>query len=221
MMAKRFLGLQVALAIAALSYMYALTAPGKDAALEGAIAKMKFVNLFSSVTKSPTSGTAIAASLINMTGAKAAGWTNGKMVYLETLGGAVTNLTAKRTYFIVGEVAEGFEIAEEEGGAGIKMAGAELTVGTKFNLLTELSGGGTKREATAWNAVTKGEVTESATPKIKVPAGKTVTHAGWFEKEAEGTGKCFAVEKLTEPETYGGAGEYTLSSDKLEANTAA
>jgi len=195
-----------------------LTAYGADAALTGAIEKMKFANLFSSVTKAPTSNTAIAASLINMTGSEAAGWTNGKMVYIKALTGAITNILPKRTYFIVGMTANGFELAEEEGGVAIKVEGHILeTATTEFQLLKEINATG-KRFATKFKAVTLRTTEDENKPEITVPAATTVTHAGWFDNETIAAGKCHAVEALTEAETFAAEGKFTLSSDKLESS---
>src|ERR1700684_1751643 len=114
-----------------------LTGYGKNAALEGVTAKALWLGGFSAVGKAPTSNTAVAASLINMTGSKAAGWTNGKLVVCRSITGGVTNILAKETFYIVGEVTNGFELALEESGTAIKVAGHELETGsTEFALLT-------------------------------------------------------------------------------------
>jgi hypothetical protein len=197
----------------------ALTAYGADAALTGAVEQMKWANLFSSVTKLPTGATAIGASLITMAGAKAAGWTNGKMVYAKAVTGAVENILPKRTYFIIGETAEGFELAEEEGGAAIKVAGHNLeAASTEFQLLKEVNVTG-KRVATKFKLpVVKRLAEEEITPEITVSAVTEVTHAGWFDTEAIAAGKCRAVEALTLAEKFEAEGKFTLSSDKLESS---
>jgi hypothetical protein len=197
----------------------ALTAYGKNQALLGATAKMAFVGLFSSSKFAATSGTSIGASLINMTGAKAKGFTNGKIVMIRVLTASVTGLVAERPYYVVGEVTNGFELALQEGGTAVKVAGAELTTASEFAVLTEISGGSYARVATTWGAASNGEISDTAAEVIKVPAATTVTDAGWWEKLATGTGATGiqAVAKLTEPESFGAEGEYKVSSDKLEA----
>lgn len=196
------------------------TAYAKNAALTGATGKMAWLGLFSSGTFPPTSGTAIAASLINMTGAKAKGFVNGASVVFREVTPSVTGIVATRPYFVVGEVTNGFEVASEEGGTAIKVAGHELEAATtKVALLTELSGGGYKRVKATWGVPANGEVADTAAEVIKVPAGKEVTDAGWWE--AESTGKLASATKLTTPENFGAEGEFKVTSDTLEANPVA
>jgi hypothetical protein len=198
----------------------ALTATSKNAALTGAVTKMGWVGLFKSVVFAPTSGTVIGASLINMTGAKAKGYVNGAVVVFRELTGGVTGLVALRPYYVVGEATNGFEVALEEGGAAVKVAGHELEgASTKVALLTELSGGGYKRQKATWGAAANGEITDTASEAIKVPAGNEITDAGWWEGEA--TGKLAAAQKLENPESFGGEGEYKVTADKLESGTVA
>jgi hypothetical protein len=202
----------------------ALTVYGVNEAITGAIAKMKFVGLFGFTTSggepkfAATSGTAIGATLINMTGAKAKGFTNGKIVMIRKLTASVTGLVAERPYYIVGEVTNGFELALKEGGTAVKVAGAELTTTSEFIVLTELTGGSYTRVAATWGAVAEGEVADTAAEVIKVPAGFTVTDAGWWEKITAGSGATgvYAVVKLEVPEPYGAEGEYKVTADKLE-----
>ena len=197
-----------------------LTGYGKNAALEGVTAKALWLGGFSSVGKAPTSNTAVAASLINMTGSKAAGWTNGKLVVCRSITGGVTNILAKETFYIVGEVTNGFELALEESGTAIKVAGHELETGsTEFALLTELTGGGYKRIKTTWGTVKAGEVSDTAKELLKIPAGAEITDVGWWEGES--TGKVIETQKLTTAEKYGSEGTYEITADSLEANTVA
>jgi hypothetical protein len=198
----------------------ALTVNGENAAINGATAKMAFVSMYGFPTSGaepkfkPTSGTAIGASLITMTGAKAKGFTNGRIVMIRKLTAAVTGLVAERPYYIVGEVTNGFELAKAEGGAAVKVAGHELEADTEIIVLQEAA---VARIATAWGAASEGEATD-AERIIKVKAGWTVTDACWWEKLATGSGATgvFSVQKLTEPEAYSAEGEYKLTSDKLE-----
>jgi hypothetical protein len=193
-----------------------LTAYGKNAGLTGATGVMKFIGAFTSVVKPPTSGTAIAASLINMTGSKAAGWTNGKAVSIRKLTGSVTGLVAERTYFIVGEVTNGFELALEEGGTGVKVAGHELeAASSEFALLTEVTGGSYKRIKTTWGAAAGGSITDTAAEVLTIPAATTVTDIGFWE--AESTGKLTSAVKAEAPEVFAKEGEYKISGDTLEA----
>lgn len=201
----------------------ALTAYGKNTAITAAAAKMAYLGLFSSATWPATSGTAINASLINLTGAKGKGFTNNAIVMIKTLTASVTGLVAQRPYYVVGETTNGFELALEEGGTAVKVTGAELTSATEFDLLTELTGGSYARVAATWGAASKGEISDTAAEAIKVPAGKTVSYAGWWEKSTGGAGATglFACAKLETPETFGGEGEYKVTADKLEANPVA
>jgi hypothetical protein len=197
-----------------------LTAYGKNAALTGATTKMGWVGLFKSVVFAVTSGTAVGASLLNMTGAKAKGYVNGSIVVFREVTPGVTSILAKRPYYVVGEVTNGFEVSLEEGGAAVKVAGTELlAASTKIALLTEVSGGGYARKKATWATAAGGEVSDTAAEALKVPASTEITDAGWWEGES--TGKLAAAEKLEVAETYGAEGEYKVTSDKLEANAAA
>lgn len=202
----------------------AATSYGKNAAVNGWTALAKFLGAFTSVTKPPTSETAIGASLINMTGAKAAGWTNNKQVFVRKLTGAVTGLLKEgRTLYIVGEVTNGFELAYEEGGTGIKVAGHALeAASTELDLLTEVTGGTYARQSATWGTSKNGEAEDTAKEKIPIPASTTVTHIGWFEKVTVGTGKegLQAAVKLVVPESFGSEGVFEATSDKFEGNVA-
>lgn len=204
-----------------------LTAQGKNEALAGATGKMTYVGLLSSVKKAVTSNTAIGASLFNMTGAAAAGWTNEKVVVLRALTGAVTgNLVVGRAYWIIGSVTNGFELALERGGVAIKVAGHEVEASTEFALLTELTGGSYLRVKTTWGSASLGEIADTAAEAIKVPAGEEITDVGWWSvaKQSEETHPhehLFATAKLENAEKYTGEGEYKVTSDKVEANAVA
>jgi hypothetical protein len=194
----------------------ALTAYGRNEGLNGATAVMTWLGLFSAASYAPTSNTKTTESLLNLTGAKAKGFTNGAIVWFTELTGSVTGIVAGRPYYVVGEVTNGFEVALEEGGAAIKVTGHELETGsTKVALLTELSGGGYKRIKTTWGTAKLDEISDTAAEVIKVPAGKEIVFAGWWEGES--TGKLTNVAKLEVAETYGLEGEYKVTSDKLEA----
>lgn len=195
----------------------ALTGYGKDEALAGVIAKMTYVGLFTSAPFAPTSPTAINASLINMTGAKAKGFLNGKIVVFPEVTGSVTGIVAERPYYVVGEATNGFEVSAEEGGTAVKVTGHELEVAsTKAALLTELTGGSYARVKTTWGTPKGGEVNDTSAEAIKVPAATTVAYAGWWEGVS--TGKLMSVAKLENPEPYVGEGEYKVSADKLEGS---
>jgi hypothetical protein len=197
-----------------------LTAYGKNNALKGATEKMKYVGLFSSAAYAPTSETAVNGTVINLTGAKAKGFVNGASVVFRELTGSVTGLVATRPYYVVGEATNGFEVALEEGGTAVKVTGHALeATGTKVALLTELSGGSYARVAATWGSASAGEISDTAVEAIKVPAGSTVTDAGWWEKSSGGTGSAGlqATAKLEHEETFTGEGEYKVTSDKLEA----
>lgn len=204
----------------------ALTAYGRNAALKGVTEKMKYLGLYGFKTSegepkyAATSGTAIGASLINMTGAKAKGFENKKVVMIRKLTTSVTGLVAERPYYVIGEVTNGFELALEEGGTAIKVAGAELTTTSEFFICKELTGGSYARIATTFGTPTLGEVSDTAVEKVKVPAGYTATDALWHEKASAGENKeILDVQKLAEAEAYAAEGTYEVTADKLEAPT--
>jgi hypothetical protein len=206
----------------------ALTAYGKNEALKGATSLIKYVGLFGFTTGSEpkyalTSNTAIGGTLFNLTGAKAKGFTNNAIVFVRAVTASVTNPVVARPYWVVGETTNGFELAVEEGGTAIKVVGAEVTTATEVFLATELTGGSYARVATAWGTAKAGEIADTAAEVVKVPAGKTVTDAGWWEKSSGGSGAAGlqAAAKLEVPEAYGAEGEYKVTSDKLEANPVA
>jgi hypothetical protein len=199
----------------------ALTGYGRNYAAEMvAKEKLKFVTVYQGrvagvAQDKPTSGTAVGASLINMTGSKALGYTNNKIVFIETLTASVTGLVANRPYFVVGEATNGFELAETEGGTPVKVAGVELKTETEFCLLSEETC--VARIATGFAAGAGDASVDATTRKIKVKAGKRARYAVWYEVEAVGTGKAYAAAKLAEEETYAAEGTYELTSDTLEA----
>ena len=198
-----------------------LTSYGKNEAAKGASAKMTWLGLTESAAYTPTSNTAIGSSVLNLTGAKSKGFTNGATVVVRKLTASITGLLVeKRLLYVVGEATNTFELAYEEGGAGIKVAGHELeTASTEFALLIEISGGSYKRIKTTWGTAAGGEISDTAAEAFKVPAGKEITDAIWWEGES--TGKAFANAKLEAAEKFGSEGEYKVTSDKLEANAVA
>lgn len=208
-----------------------LTAYGKNNALAGAAAKMGFVGLFGFLTSGGepkfalTANTVVGSSVLNLTGAKAKGFTNGAVVILRKLTGGVTGgLVEGRTLYVVGEGTNSFELAMEVGGVGIKVTGAELVAAsTEVFLATELTGGSYTRVAATWGTASLGEILDTAAEVIKVPAGFTITDAGWFEKVTGGSGATGlqGTAKLVTAEPYVGEGEYKVTSDKLEANPVA
>lgn len=204
----------------------ALTGHGRKEALAGVTAKSGFLGIFGFSTAggepkfAVTSNTAVGATLLNMTGAAAKGFTNGKIVVIRKLTASVTGLVAERAYYVVGSVTNGFELANEEGGAAIKVGTAEVTATTEIFLCSELTGGSYARVATTWGTPADDVVSDTAAEKVKVPAGFTVTDAFYHSKSSAGTNKeVMATGKLTEPEPYGSEGTYEVSSDKLEAPT--
>src|ERR1700729_3973132 len=83
----------------------------------------------------PTTLTAINGTVINLTGAKSKGFTNGQRVQFTTLTSGVTNIKVNTAYWIVGEATNGFEVSLTEGGAALKVEGHELeTATTKVGL---------------------------------------------------------------------------------------
>jgi hypothetical protein len=84
-----------------------------------------------------TSGTAEGASLLNITGSKAKGFLNGKIVTFTKLDAGVSNLTVGIAYKVLGEATNGFEVELTGGGGAIKVAGAALTAATEIALRAE------------------------------------------------------------------------------------
>lgn len=192
-----------------------LTATGKNEALTGATKKMEWVGLFTQKTfKAEASA---AGTKIKLSKSEAEGFTNGTVVFLTKLEGG-TGLKEGRVYYVVGAKTAEFEVALEEGATAVSFS-TEVKSGTEWGVLKEISGGSYKRVKTSWGSASKGEIAASAAIKIAVPASTTVAYAGWWTAETGGTLE--AAEKLEHEETYTGAGEYELTSDKLEANTLA
>ena len=200
----------------------ALTAYGKNEALKGATAKMGYVGLFSSAEYAPEA--TISSKKIKLSGSEGKGFTNGKIVVFRSLTGSVTGLIAGRPYYVVGAATNEFEVALEEGGTGVEVTGHALeSASCKIALLTEISGGSYVRVKTSWGSASLGEILDTPASAINVPASTTITDAGWWEKSSGGSGATglYATAKLENPETYVGAGEYKVTSDKLEANPVA
>ena len=88
--------------------------------------------------KAPTSETAEGASLINMTGSLAAGYTNGRRVHFTAVNSTTgLNNTAGLYYYIVGAVTNGFEVSPTFGGAGHKMTKKMTVAVTKVEVLAD------------------------------------------------------------------------------------
>ena len=197
----------------------AATAYGKNNAVAGYTAKALYLGAVTALTEKPTSNTAEGASLINLTGAKGKGFTNGKLVVPRTLTANVTGLVAGRPYYVVGETTNGFELANEEAGTAVKVTGHALETGSEFDLLTEVTGGEYARVATSWGAAKGGEAEDTAKQQIKMPAASRIDYGAHFEKSAGGTGAAGfqGVMKLVAPESFGSAGIFEALSDKFEA----
>lgn len=209
----------------------ALTQIGKNAAVAGAIAKMKFVGLFktlttlAALTKAVTSG-----SKFESTGCKAAGFVNEKVVVFTKINGSTTwgekvaGLWIGRPYFVVGEATDTFEVAEKIAGSAITPT-AEVKTTTEVVLLEELAETPYVRMATAFGASANGESVDTE-KVIKTNASTTITFAGWWEvakksTETKSNEGLQALERLEAAEPYVLAGEYKLTSDKLEGNPVA
>jgi hypothetical protein len=74
----------------------------------------------------------------------------------------------------------------------------------------EVSGGSPAyaRKGITWNAASGGNIDSSNTPVFDVPAGTTITHAGFWSAASGGT--FYGSSPLTVPETFGGQGTYTM-----------
>jgi hypothetical protein len=188
---------------------------------------MKYVGLFKSLHEEALTSATTSGSKLNMTGAKGKGYVNEKVVVFAELNGKTTKgeaaagLTVGAPYFVVTEETEGFAVSLTRGGSAITPS-AEVKPTTKIVLLEELPETPYARVATAFGSAAGGESTDTE-KVIKVPASTTITYAGWWEKstkagETHANEVLFAVEKLENSETFTGAGEYKLTSDKLEAN---
>lgn len=77
-----------------------------------------------------TSNTAIAATVLNLTEAKAKKLVNGMAVRFKTITAGVTTFNTTTTYFVVGEATNAFELSATEGGAAIKVEGHILEAAT-------------------------------------------------------------------------------------------
>lgn len=192
-----------------------LTAYGKNAALTGATKEMDWVNLCTASVHKPEASAA--GTKIKLTGGETAGFTTGAVVAIAKLSGGA-GLVEKRIYWVVGATANEFELAVEEAGAAVSFT-TELLATTELAILKEISGGTNKRVKTTWGTAAAGDIEATAAIKIAVPASTTVAYAGWWSLET--AGKLEAAEKLEHEETFAGAGEYELTSDKLEANALA
>lgn len=220
-------GLLVLLAVWAAQTLGALTGIGEEAAIEAAANKAKWFGLFVVAFElAPTVETAVNGKKIEITGSKAKGFENGKAVYLKEVNGKTTkgekvcgNFIIGRTYFIVGELTNTFELALKPSGAALEVTGEAFKTTSKVVLLKEVSGGEYKRVeaklAKVAPTATMPSIEWAATGaiKVKVPASTTVAYGGWWEGES--TGELVGAEPLENAEPFTGAGEYELTSDKL------
>jgi hypothetical protein len=209
-----------------------LTTLGNNEALNAATrgekptAWMKFVGLFKSLREEALTSETTSGTKLKMTGSEGKSYVNEKVVVFPEINGKVTKgekvegLYVGCPYYVV-------EAATNEFGVALTRAGSAITPGTiktttKVTLLEELPETPYARVATAFGAAAGSESTDTE-KVIKVPASTTVTYAGWWEKstkvgETHANEVLVAVEKLENPETFTGAGEYKLTSDKLEGN---
>jgi hypothetical protein len=79
----------------------------------------------------------------------------------------------------------------------------------------EVSGGSPAyaRKAITWNAAASGSLDNNANPVFDVPAGMTVTHAGFWSAATAGT--FYGANALSASEAFGAQGTYTLSDADL------
>lgn len=198
------------------------------------VAWMKYVGLFKTLEEKALTTATTSGSKLKLTSSEAKGFVSEKIVVFTEINGTalsghkgekIAGLYLGLPYFIVGAAANEFEVALLLGGTAVTPS-AEVKVTTKLALLEELPETPYARVLTAFpeSKTTPGETTDTE-KKIKVPASTTVTFAGWWEKstkkaEGESGGKAnelaAAVEILENSETFSGAGEYALTSDKLE-----
>lgn len=205
----------------------ALTAYGKNAAVAGATAKMKFVGLYgyktssglSSVQGKITTEWKTTETKIQLSTSEAKGFVVNAIVVFRGLT-AGSNIVAGRPYYIRAASTNEFEISREEGGPAIALSGAnQKTTECEVCVLVEQS---VARVATsAWGTPALGEVSEAG-ETIKMPAGFTATDAFWHEKASAGTNKeVMAVAKLETEVTFATEYEYKVTTDKLEGTAVA
>lgn len=189
----------------------ALTAYGKNESLAGATKKMEWANCMSAKTLKAEASAA--GTKIKLSKAETEGFTNGTPVFIAKLEGGA-GLVEKRTYWVVGAKTNELELALEEGGMAVSFT-TEVKAGTELAAVKEISGGENERVKLTWATPSKGE-TSAAAVKIKIPPSTTIVYAGYWEGKT--TGKLTSVEKLEHEETFNGAGEYELTTDKLEGS---
>jgi hypothetical protein len=158
----------------------------------------------------PTANTVITGTVINLTGAKAKGFVNGKIVSFTKLTAGVTGLVANKQYFVVGEATNGFEVSATEGGAAIAVAGHELETATTE--VAQINAIGTAILVTR-NTVTDAAMT--ATSKVLKCATSTPFNSTMVGETAVVTGAGVAGATLTAKIT-----KYTSASE-VELETAA
>lgn len=216
----------------------ALTELGKNGAVEGATAKMKYVGLLKTLHEEALTSETISGTKLKLTGSEGKGFTNGKVVFLTEINGSTPNSTEpeknkvaglwmSRPYFVLEAATNEFALATERGVSGsIVTPSTAVKVTTKVALVQEVSGGAYKREATSFGAAAKGESADTV-KKITVPASTEVTFAAWWEK-AKAAGEetaesefLMAGGKLEHSESFSGEGIYEITSDKVEGNLVA
>lgn len=195
--------------------MGALSVAGKNVALDAvggtnpAVSATHAALFDADAALSPT-GTA-SADTIDLT---AHGLSNGNLVTFTALTGGA-GLVVGRPYFVVGAVANTFQLAELSGGSAFDFT-TNITASTLRRLI-EISGGSPAyaRKAVTWAAAVGGSKDETASPVFDVPGGVTVDWMGLYSALTAGT--LIAIDDLT-AETYAGQGTYTLSDTDIDLN---
>lgn len=177
------------------------TAPAKAA---------KWVGAFSAAA-----ATAVEASAASTVIKKANSLTNGEVLVFTVISGGA-GLVALRPYYIVGRTASQFELAMTLGGAAVAFT-TELKVASEFQILTEMSGGGYKRLATAFAVAAAGASEDSTAHELKIPAGKTIEYLGYWSLETAGS--LMGVNVVTK-EKFEAEGVYKVTATKSDMNLA-
>lgn len=190
----------------------ALTAAGKNIALDAWRASAAFAGLFDAGTPL----TAVTGVTSTDTFTKTAhGLANGTVVLLSGLTGGA-NLVAGRVYFVIGTATNTFQISTSSGGSATDF-GTDVTSVTVTPYI-EISGGSPAyaRKAIAYAAASDGAVDDSTNGAVfDIPAGATVDAEGDFTALTAGTLLGFEV---VTPEAFAGQGTYTLTDRKVNLN---
>lgn len=229
-MRRLWLNVSIVMWLCMLTIAAGLSGKGKTAALEGAVAKMKYIGLFKTLLEEALTAETASGNKLKMTGSEGKGYKNEKVVFFTEINGKTYNasepqknyvagLYLNQPYFIIGAESAAFEVSETIGGAAVTLTEA-VKITTKVALVEEINSGN-NRKATSFT--TTGPESSSTEQKISVPASTTVTFAGWWSvaKQSEETKAhedLYSGGKLENPETFTGAGEYSFTVDKLEAN---